>query len=113
MKDGGFQAMGKPIVTLPAKNGELELTVAECIICGVRTINMGSNKHCVCPHCKECIDNGNKVVLELLSKEDNCLTVGRVMMLPEDMVESPSRFVALCNTKEYDELFKLWQAENG
>lgn len=105
--------MGKPIVTLPAKNGELKLTVAECVICGVETINIGSNKHCVCSHCKECIDNGNKVVIELLSRKDNYLTIGRTMIIPEDMVESSSRFVALYDTEEYDELFKIWQSKNG
>lgn len=108
-----FQAMGKPIIVLPSNAGNLKLTVCTCIICGTESISFGSNKNCVCPKCKESLDNGYNIVLEVLSDEEKFTTVGRAIMLPEEIVNSQCAFVTTKNTEEFEELYKLWQAKNG
>lgn len=85
----------------------------KCISCGALILIFGKGNNVLCPHCTECLDNGNTLVLEVVRVEDDCLVVNRIILLSNIYLTSKQKIIAISDPAEFERLYNIYIQRNG
>lgn len=88
--------------------GRIETTLANCIICGNKSISIGTTKYNICHECTEVLESGkNCLVIEDLYHDDQKVIGGRAMILESSAIKAKSAVVVM-SKKEFEQLYKVY-----
>lgn len=88
--------------------GRIETTLANCIICGNKSISIGTTKYNICHECTEVLESDkNCLVIEDLYHDDQKVIGGRAMILESAAIKAKSAVVVM-SKKEFEQLYKVY-----
>lgn len=85
----------------------------KCISCGAPILLFGSGDNVLCPHCTECLDNGNTLILEVVKVEDDYLIVNRIILLSDIYGTPKQKIIAVSDSVEFERLYNIYIQRNG
>lgn len=90
-----------------------ELTTTHCVICDDVSVTFSNEAYLnICTKCKEILDAGNCLVVELLYQEDNKLVGGRCIIVPKASMNTVKSIV--CMTPEnFERLYEQYKVNNN